>query len=43
MQIFGVSRLDYDPQGDAGGACRGTNIIKNTPTFKIEHWSIIGL
>lgn len=29
--------------GDAKGALRGTKIIKNIPTFKIEHWNNIEL
>ena len=29
--------------GDTKGASQGTKLIKNIPTFKIEHWNIIEL
>lgn len=29
--------------GDAEGSLQGTKIIKNIPTFKVEHWNIVEL
>ena len=41
--VYVLFRKGVRFSGDVQGTLRGTNLIKNIPTFKAEHWNNIGL